>query len=155
MIPELYRVPSRPRRNKFAFFAAFMVMSAKRNGSILSVSSNRYTGGEGLSPIALLRRTWGGMWGSYCESIPEGVRALVRILQDGANRDALAALPLSPYKHRKRCIWRWPSIFSYASSEIMRQGRILTELVDQLGKPRIQGAQIRRPFREMPTPAPA
>ena len=81
------------------------------------------------------------MWAEYGEAIREGIRSLLRILPEGANRDALITLALSPYKGSKRRIWRWPNVFSFASSRGFWLGRVLPEVEEDLEQTRIRGAK--------------
>ena len=84
---------------------------------------------------------------------------MIRMLPEGANRDAFVSLALSPCRHSGGRIWRWPNVFSSKSSNGMWQGRILPELEEQLESSRISGsASLRNPpnlppdSSEQPTP---
>ena len=70
----------------------------------------------GLFTVTLLVEIWNRTWAEYGEAVREGIRALLRILPEGAGRDALVTLALSPYKGSRRRIWRRPNVFSFPPS---------------------------------------
>ena len=76
----------------------------------------------------------------YSEVVRDGVRTLIRMLTDGASRDALIALPLSPYKKTNSRMRRLPNIFSFSAKDGLWKGRILPELNEQLETSRIIGS---------------
>ena len=91
---------------------------------------------------------WNRLWFEYGEAIREGVRSLMRILPEGANREAMISLALSPYgKHGKR-VWRWPDVFSFTSKRGMRLGRLLPETEEKLELTRIGGGGLRPRWRK-------
>ena len=94
-----------------------------------------------LFTVAFLVKTWNRMWAEFGEAVREGVRALLRILPEGANREALITLALSPYKRSSKRIWRWPDVFNFESSRGMWCGRILPELEEDLEQSRIKGTR--------------
>ena len=97
----------------------------------------------------MLVRTWNRMWAEYGESVREGIRALLRILPEGAGRGALITLALSPYKGSKRRIWRWPNVFSFTSSRGFWLGRVLPEVEEDLEQTRIRGTKPTLPGGEV------
>ena len=72
-----------------------------------------------LFTVGFLVKTWNRMWAEYGEAIREGIRSLLRILPEGADRNSLVTLALSPYKGSKKRIWRRPNIFDLSSSSGM------------------------------------
>ena len=90
------------------------------------------------------------MWAEFGEAVREGVRALLRILPEGANREAIIALALSPYKKSSQRIWRWPGVFNFESSRGMWRGGILPELEEDLEQSRIRGAKAMPSGNETP-----
>ena len=91
------------------------------------------------------------MWAEYCEAIREGVRALLRTIQEGASSDALIALALSPYKGSHRRIWRWPNVFSFTSPCGFWMGRVLPEIEEDSEQTRIRGAKPNPVVGETPS----
>merc|ERR1712112_331320 len=93
-----------------------------------------------LFTVSFLVTCWNRLRFEYTESVREGVRTLLRMLPDGASRDAFIALALAPHKTTRKRIWRWPNIFSFGSRSGLWRGRILPELEEQLESARITGS---------------
>ena len=68
----------------------------------------------------------------------------MRMLPDGASREAFTSLALSPHKSTNKRIWRWPNTFSFSSPSVLWKGRILPELEEQLESARIAGSSYLR-----------
>ena len=93
-----------------------------------------------LSTVAFLVNTWGRMCFEYTETIRGGVRTTMRILPEGATREAFAALAMSPYRNSSKRLWRWPNVFSFSAANGMWKGRIIPEVEEHLEATRIQGS---------------
>ena len=57
-----------------------------------------------LFTVQFLVNCWNRMWFEHTEAVRDGVRTLIRMLPDGANKDALAMLALSPYQKTQQRI---------------------------------------------------
>ena len=97
-----------------------------------------------LFTIVFLVGCWNRLWFEFTEAVREGVRILMRLLPDGASREALVALALSPRKSTSKRLWRWPTGFSFSPRPGLWKGRILPELEEQLESARIAGSSYLR-----------
>ena len=105
-----------------------------------------------LYTVHYVVEAWNRLWFEYGESVRGGIRSLMRILPEGANREALVSLALSPYgKHGKR-VWRWPDVFSFSSKRGMWFGKLLPETEEKLEMSRIGGVGFGRTGGIHPTP---
>ena len=76
----------------------------------------------------------------YTGVIREGARAMVRLLPDGASRDAFVLLALSPFKNSRKRLWRWPDVFSFTPHIGMWGESIVPAVEEQLEFARIGGS---------------
>lgn len=93
---------------------------------------------------------WDRLRYEYAEIIREGVRAAIRLLHDGATRDAFASLALTLSGMHAKDSGDWP-MFSFSPAIGMWRGMILPEIEEQLESARISGpASLRntRPIGE-------
>ena len=95
-----------------------------------------------LFAVNFIVSTWNRIRAEFGDAVREGVRALLRVIPEGANSDALATLALSPQKRSQHRIWRWPNVISFSSSLGMWQCRILPELEGDSDHARIRSAKM-------------
>ena len=127
--------------SKSSYSAIFTEKNIKKKGNALRKFRKLREGKPDLFAVTFLVKTWNRTRAEFGEAIREGVRTLLRILPEGANREDLTALALSPYKGSTKRMWRWPDVFDFESSRGIWCGRILPELEDDLGQARIRGGE--------------
>ena len=93
-----------------------------------------------LFAVSLLVISWNRIRYEYIDAIRGGVRAMIRLLPEGATRGSFVSFALSPYRDSGKRLWRRPNVFSLTASNGMWWGRISPEVGEQLGTSRILGS---------------
>ena len=88
---------------------------------------------------------WNRLCYEYTETVREGVRTMIRLLPDGANRAAFVFSALSPFKNSRKRLWRRPDVLPFSPSSGMRRGSILPEIDERLESDRTNGSAFLRP----------
>ena len=97
-----------------------------------------------LYTVSYAVEAWNRLWFEYGEAVRGGIRSLMRIPPEGASREALVSLALSPYGKSGKRVWRWPDVFSFTSRRGMWLGRLLPETEEKLELSRIGGVGFGR-----------
>ena len=108
-----------------------------------------------LSTATFLVGCWNRFCYEYTDAERGGVRTMIRMLPEGAYRDAFASPALSPCRHSGKRIRRRPSVFSFKAANGMWRGRILPEVEEQLESSRISGSASQRNTLNVPPPTPS
>ena len=84
------------------FFLLYGDERAAERKTALRKLRKLHEGKPELFTVPFIAQRWDRLCFEYSEVIREGVRTLIRMLPEGANRDAFIALALSPYKKTGR-----------------------------------------------------